>query len=136
MHVQIHSDSTISMHTKLSDSIGAYITNVLQRFEPYLTRVEVHLTGEANKNSGPRDKRCLLEARPKRHQSLVVSDESTDIETAFSSAAGKLHRHLENTYGRLADKRRRAGKMKERISRLNSIPPETQQNRVSSPKIA
>jgi ribosome-associated translation inhibitor RaiA len=124
MHVQIHSDSTISMHNKLSDSIGAYITNVLQRFEPYLTRVEVHLTGEANKHSGPRDKRCLLEARPKRHQSLVVSDESTDIETAFSSAAGKLHRHLENTYGRLADKRRRSGKMKERLSRLDPIPSE------------
>ena len=56
MHIQIHSDSTISMHNKLSDSIGAYIIDVLHRFEPYLTRVEVHLTGEANKpgpNSGP-----------------------------------------------------------------------------------
>jgi ribosome-associated translation inhibitor RaiA len=115
MHIQIHSDNTISMHNRFSDSIAAYITNVLQRFEPYLTRVEVHLTGEANTNKGPRDKRCLLEARPKRHQSLVVSDESTDIETAFSGAAAKLHRHLENTYGRLGDKRRRAGKMKLRL---------------------
>jgi ribosome-associated translation inhibitor RaiA len=121
MHIQIHSDSTISMHNKFSDSIAAYITNVLQRFDPYLTRVEVHLTGEANTNSGPRDKRCLLEARPKRHQSLVVSDQSTDIETAFSSAAEKLHRHLENTYGRLADKRRRSQKMKQRIGRLQPI---------------
>jgi ribosome-associated translation inhibitor RaiA len=115
MHIQIHSDNTISMHNRFSDSIATYITNVLQRFEPYLTRVEVHLTGEANTNKGPRDKRCLLEARPKRHQSLVVSDESTDIETAFSGAAAKLHRHLENTYGRLSDKRRRAGKMKQRL---------------------
>jgi ribosome-associated translation inhibitor RaiA len=118
MRIQIHSDSTISMHNNFSDSIAAYITNVLQRFEPYLTRVEVHLTGEANSNSGPRDKRCLLEARPKGHQSLVVSDESTNIEAAFSNAAEKLHRHLENTYGRLADKRRRAEKMKLRMSGL------------------
>lgn len=121
MHIQIHSDSKISMHNKFSDSIAAYITNVLQPFEPYLTRVEVHLTGEANTNTGPRDKRCLLEARPKRHQSLVVSDESADIETAFSSAADKLHRHLENTYGRLADKRRRAEKMKLHMDRLHPI---------------
>jgi ribosome-associated translation inhibitor RaiA len=115
MQVQINSDNTISMHNKLSDSIGAYIIDVLHRFEPYLTRVEVHLTGEANKsgrsNSGPRDKRCLLEARPKRHPSLIVSAESTDIETAFSGAAAKLHRHLENTYGRLGDKRRRKHQM-------------------------
>jgi ribosome-associated translation inhibitor RaiA len=124
MQVQINSDNTISMRTKLSDSIGAYINNVLQRFAPYLTRVEVHLTGESVKNSGPKDKRCVLEARPKRHQSLVVTNESTDIETAFSGAAAKMHRHLENTYGRLADKRRRAEKMKSRMSRLSSLPAE------------
>jgi hypothetical protein len=86
MQVQINSDSTISMHNKLSDSIGAYILNVLHRFDPYLTRVEVHLTGEANKKAGPRDKRCLLEARPKRHRSLIVSAESTNIDTAFAGA--------------------------------------------------
>jgi ribosome-associated translation inhibitor RaiA len=119
MQVQINSDSTISMHNKLSDSIGAYIVNVLHRFEPYLTRVEVHLTGEANKTNGPRDKRCLLEARPKRYQSLVASAEATDIDAAFAGAAAKLHRLLENTYGRLGAKRRRAEKMKLRLSRLH-----------------
>jgi ribosome-associated translation inhibitor RaiA len=131
MQVQINSDSTISMHNKLSDSIGAYIINVLHRFEPYLTRVEVHLTGEAIKKSGPpksgppksgpRDKRCLLEARPKHHPSLIVSAESTDIETAFSGAAAKLHRHLENTYGRLGDKRRRKHQMASRTPPSHSL---------------
>ena len=116
MQVQINTDSTISMHNKLSDSIGAYIINVLHRFDPYLTRVEVHLTGEANKKSGLRDKRCVLEARPKRHRSLIVTDESTNIDAAFAGAAGKLHRLLETTYGRLGDKRRRKHKMETRTS--------------------
>jgi len=117
MHVQINSDSTISMQNKLSDSIGAYIVNVLHRFDPYLTRVEVHLTGKANKKSGPRDKRCLLEARPKRHRSLIVSAESTNIDAAFAGASAKLHRLLESTYGRLGDKRRRKHKMTSRTAR-------------------
>jgi ribosome-associated translation inhibitor RaiA len=123
MQVQINSDSTISMHNKLSDSIGAYILNVLRRFDPYLTRVEVHLAGEANKNGldGPRDKRCTLEARPRRHQTLIVSARSTDIDTAFAGAATKLHRLLENTYGRLGDKRRRKQKMASRTSNLRSV---------------
>jgi ribosome-associated translation inhibitor RaiA len=126
MQVQINSDNTISMHNKLSDSIGAYIINVLHRFDPYLTRVEVHLTGEAIKKSGPqksapRDKRCLLEARPKHHPSLIVSAESTDIETAFSGAAAKLHRHLENTYGRLSDKRRRKHQMASKAPASQSL---------------
>src|SRR5580698_10086445 len=125
MQVQINSDNTISMHNKLSDSIGAYILNVLNRFDPYLTRVEVHLTGENVNKSGPKDKRCVLEARAKRHQSLIVTNKSTDIEDAFSGAAAKMHRHLESTYGRLADKRRRAEKMKQRLTRLQPLSAES-----------
>ena len=126
MQVQINSDSTISMHNKLSDSIGAYILNVLRRFDPYLTRVEVHLTGEANKKSGhqksgPRDKRCLLEARPKRHRSLIVSAESTNIDAAFAGASTKLHRLLESTYGRLGDKRRRKHQMTSKTERRHAM---------------
>jgi ribosome-associated translation inhibitor RaiA len=121
MQVQINSDSTISMHNKLSDSIGAYILNVLHRFDPYLTRVEVHLTGEANKKSGPRDKRCLLEARPKHHRSLIVSAESTNIDAAFAGASAKLHRLLESTYGRLDDKRRRKHKMTSKTERRQAM---------------
>jgi ribosome-associated translation inhibitor RaiA len=120
MQVQINSDSTISMHNKLSDSIGAYINNLLQRFDPYLTRVEVHLTGENVKKTGPKDKRCVLEARAKRHQPLVVSNKSSDIEAAFSGAAAKMHRQLETTYGRLADKRRRKHRMENRTN-LQSV---------------
>ncbi len=122
MQVQINSDNNISMHTKLSDSIGAYINNLLQRFDPYLTRVEVPLTGENMKKNGPKDKRCVLEARAKRHPSLIVTNKSTDIEDAFSGAATKMHRQLENTYGRLADKRRRKHKMEGRIASLHSAP--------------
>ena len=120
MHVQIHSDNNISMHTKLSDTIGGYINNLLQRFDPYLTRVEVHLTGENMKKNGPKDKRCVLEARAKRHPSLIVTNKSTDIEDAFSGAAAKMHRQLETTYGRLGDKRRRKQKMEERVAHLRS----------------
>jgi ribosome-associated translation inhibitor RaiA len=116
MQVQINSDNNISMHTKLSDSIGDYINSLLQRFDPYLTRVEVHLTGENIKKAGPKDKRCVLEARAKRHASLVVTNKATDIEDAFSGAAAKMHRQLETTYGRLADKRRRKHKMEGRLS--------------------
>ena len=124
MQVLINSDSTIQMHNKLSDSIGTYITNVLHRFEPYLVRVEVHLTGENTRKSSKRrpiEKRCLLEARPKHHQPLVASKEAHEIDDAFSGAAEKMQRLLENTYGRLSDKRRRAGKMGTKINRLQSL---------------
>ena len=53
-------------------------------------------------------------------EALVVTNKSTDIEDAFSGAADKMHRQLETTYGRLADKRRRKQKMEARVSRLPS----------------
>jgi ribosome-associated translation inhibitor RaiA len=118
MQVQINSDSNISMHGKLSDAIGAYINNLLQRFDPYLTRVEVHLTGESTNKPGPKDKRCVLEARAKRLPSLVVTNKSNDIEDAFSGAAAKMHRQLETTYGRLSDKRRRKQRMERNVARV------------------
>jgi ribosome-associated translation inhibitor RaiA len=120
MHVQIHSDNNISMHGKLSDAIGACINSLLERFDPYLTRVEVHLTGENIEKPGPKNKRCVLEARAKRHQPLVVTNKSADIEDAFSGAAIKMHRQLETTYGRLSDKRRRKQKMEARVFDRNS----------------
>jgi ribosome-associated translation inhibitor RaiA len=123
MQVQINSDNTIAMQNSLSDSIGSYINNVLQRFEPYLTRVDVHLTGEnlRTPDRGPIETRCLLEVRPKHHGSLVASSEATDIDTAFSVAAKKMHRLLDNTFGRLSDKRRRAKKMERRIDGLKPL---------------
>jgi ribosome-associated translation inhibitor RaiA len=63
----------------------------------------------------------VLEARAKRHPSLIVTNKSTDIEDAFSGAAAKMHRQLETTYGRLADKRRRKQKMEGRIAGLQSV---------------
>ena len=122
MQVQINSDNNISMHDRLSDSIGAYINNLLQRFDPYLTRVEVNLTGDkSTKKAGPKHKRCVLEARAKRRQSLIVTNKATDIEDAFSGAADKMHRQLETTYGRLADKRRRKHKMESRIANTSPL---------------
>jgi hypothetical protein len=124
MQVLIKSDNSIQMHSKLSDAIGAYISNVLRRFEPYLVRVDVHLTGEnkaKTSNREPLEKRCLLKARPKHHPSLVASKEAFEIDDAFSGAAAKMQRLLENTYGRLADKRRRSGKMAVKVNRLESL---------------
>jgi ribosome-associated translation inhibitor RaiA len=121
MQVQINSDSNIAMHGKLSDAIGAYINNLLQRFDPYLTRVEVNLRGDKSaKKLGPQGKRCVLEARAKRHQPLVVTNKSADIDAAFAGAAVKMHRQLETTYGRLADKRRRKHTMERNIDNQRS----------------
>jgi ribosome-associated translation inhibitor RaiA len=105
MQILINSDKNISMHAALSTSIEEEIHRLLDRFDSQLTRIEVFLTDENADKSGPRDKRCVLEARPNNHQSLTVTDESADVQTAVSGAAKKMQRLLETTFGRIADKR-------------------------------
>jgi|SRR5580693_8982473 hypothetical protein len=106
MQIGINSDKNILMHAKLSGLIEANLNNTFDRFKSQITRIEIHLTDENGDKSGPRDKRCVLEARPKGYRSLTVTNDAGDVETAVSGAAGKMVRLLETTFGRLADKHR------------------------------
>jgi len=106
MQIQISSDKNISMHSKLSHLIESDLHRILSRFKDQITRVEVHLSDEDGDKSGAQDKRCRLEVRPKRHQSLAVTNSSSDIPTSVTGAASKMQRLLNSTFGRIQDKNR------------------------------
>jgi ribosome-associated translation inhibitor RaiA len=105
MQILINSDKNIAMHAALSASIEAELHHLLDRFDCHLTRIDVFLTDENNGKPGLQDIRCILEARPRDHQSLTVTDDSKDIQTAVSGAAKKMQHLLESTYGRIANER-------------------------------
>jgi ribosome-associated translation inhibitor RaiA len=107
MQIQINSDKNIVVNAELTRLIEAELHRLLDRFESEVTRLEVHLSDENAGKSGPLDKRCLLEARPKSRPPLTVTNESGDVQTAVSGAAGKMQRLLETTFGRLTDKERK-----------------------------
>ena len=106
MQIQISSDKNISMHHKLSNLIRSDLNRILNRFKDEITRVEVHLSDENGDKAGAQDKRCRLEVRPKRHQSLIVTNDSSDIQTSVTGAANKMQRLLVTTFGRIEDKHR------------------------------
>jgi ribosome-associated translation inhibitor RaiA len=106
MQIQISSDKNISMHKKLSNLIDSDLRRILNRFRDEITRVEVHLSDENGDKSGAQDKRCRLEVRHKRHQSLAVTNDSSDIPTAVTGAASKMQRLMVSTFGRIEDKNR------------------------------
>jgi ribosome-associated translation inhibitor RaiA len=107
MQIQINSDKNIVVNAETAKLIEADLHRLLDRFESEVTRVEVHLSDENAGKSGPRDKRCLLEARPKSRPPLTVTHESDDVQSAVSGAGGKMQRLLETTFGRLAAKDRK-----------------------------
>ncbi len=131
MQIQINSDKNILMHAKLSGLIEAELHRILSRFEDQLTRIEVHLSDENGDKSGPQDKRCILEARPRHYPPVTVSNEAADIQTAVSGAAAKMQRLLETTFGRLHDKHRNETP---RIVPDEPAPPAEDEETLSSPK--
>ena len=105
MQIQINSDKNVTLHAKLSNFVESELHRVLHRFDRQLTRVEVHLSDGNGPKTGPQDKRCKLEVRPRGLQPLVVTGESHDLQLSISGAAEKMKRHLEATFGRLAARR-------------------------------
>ena len=80
--------------------IREVVNHALQRFADRLTRVEVHIGDHNADKSGPNDKRCLMEARPKGLDPLAVEHEGEDLYVTIKETAGKLQRALERRFAK------------------------------------
>lgn len=101
MQVQVSTDSHIKGGEDLWGAVESVLRSSLGRFEPRLTRVEVHLSDEnADKVQG-HDKKCVMEARPTGMQPIAVTHFAREVEQAVSGAAAKMVRVLDGTFGRL-----------------------------------
>jgi ribosome-associated translation inhibitor RaiA len=77
----------------------------LSRFRERLTRVELHLSDENAHKGGQDDKRCMMEARIKGQQPIVVTNQAASMNEAVSGALDKLKRSVESALERLRDHR-------------------------------
>lgn len=101
MKIQFNTDKTISGTERNEDYFTDLIANELDRFESYITRIEVHLTDQNGKKDGLNDIQCVLEARLEGRKPLAVSDQAATVEFAVSGATDKLKTVLETLLGQL-----------------------------------
>ena len=101
MQIIVNTDNHITGHRELSREVEEQLNKALDHFSEYLTRVEVHLRDENSAKPGENDKCCLLEARVKNHQPIVVSEHAPSLPQATNGAVDKLKRALSNTLERL-----------------------------------
>lgn len=104
MQIQVNSDSSIVMDAALSERVESNVRGDLERFAAQITRVELHLSDANAEKSGAKDKRCVLEARVIHRNPVVVTAESSDVETAVRDASQKMDRLLDSLFGRLEGK--------------------------------
>ena len=104
MLTHVFSDKHIDSDKRTQDWVTATVEVTLERHLEDLTRVEVHLSDENGGKSGPKDKRCKMEARPKGHQPILVSHDADSLTQAVEGAAQKLEHALEHLFGKLRGK--------------------------------
>jgi ribosome-associated translation inhibitor RaiA len=106
MIIQINTDNHVQGSAELTREVESLVESALGRFGDRITRVEVHLTDENSSQKTHGDAmRCRLEARPASRQPVTVTADAATIEQAVASAAKKMERLLDGTFGRLDDPR-------------------------------
>lgn len=89
--------SSEALDTRIRELLAGTLSHLGDR----LTRIEVHLGDENAHKGGENDKRCMLEARPKGLDPVVVEVYGNDFYETVHEAAGKLRRVLTKTFEKL-----------------------------------
>jgi ribosome-associated translation inhibitor RaiA len=104
MQVLVNTDASVEGRESMEQEVAAVVSDVLERFEREITRVEVHLSDENAGKGGDNDKRCLMEARLTGRQPLAVSHKAPSMRLAVDGAAEKLQNAIGTALGRARDR--------------------------------
>ncbi len=97
MKVQLNTDNHIQGGEAMEASVDKIVAQHLERFFPYLTRIEVHLADTNGGKGGGDDKHCAIEVRMSSGDPIGVSHDDETVEKAIHGACVKMHSRLEST---------------------------------------
>lgn len=115
MQIQINTDKNVDGREQFAAQARSVVEGALDRFRDRITRVEVHISDENGKKSGPNDKRCMMEIRIEGRTPSAVTHDAATVEDAVDGAADKLAKAVEHTLDRLAT---------EASNRTDPLPPD------------
>lgn len=101
MKIQLNTGRNVRGSEELRGLLTYIISEELSRFDDQITRLEVYISDEDGKKGGPKDKRCLLEARMEGMQPIAVTNFANTSEQAVIGALGKLKNKFSTKIGRL-----------------------------------
>ncbi len=99
LHIEI-SYSGLERSPALDDHVRDQLDKDHGRHANRLTRIEAHLSDENSHKKGVDDRRCVLEARPRAMDPIVVTHEGDDIYKVIREASKKLGRALSRRFER------------------------------------
>ena len=107
MLVHVTPDNNIRGTENLVRRVSGTIETALSRFDPQITRVEVHLADENSHKGGNGDKSCALEARLAGLSPIAASATGDNLDQAIDGALDKLVAAIDHRLGRLQERKGR-----------------------------
>ncbi|MCA1248578.1 HPF/RaiA family ribosome-associated protein [Massilia sp. MS-15] len=104
MQINVNTDRTITNRQGLDEHVEGVVRGAIDRFNDHITSVEVHLSNENREKGADGGNSCMMEARVRGYQPIVVHEHSDDLRQSIKNAGGKLARALDSAIGRLQDK--------------------------------
>jgi len=101
MTIQFNADNNLTIHEEFRDKLKDQLSDELNRFSEYITRLEVHFSDENGHKDGQNDKRCMLEARVQGRQPIAVTADANNYELAVDASVEKLKSSLDSVFGRV-----------------------------------
>jgi ribosomal subunit interface protein len=104
MQINVNTDRTISKSPGLEEHVQTVVNGSIGRFSDHLTSVEVHLSNENREKHADGGNSCMMEARVRGYQPIVVHEHADELHQSIKNAGSKLARALDSALGRLQDK--------------------------------
>ena len=101
MTILLNTDKNISGNERLEAYVNETIQEELARFDDDITRIEVHFSDENGPKEGPKDLRCMLEARLVNKQPIAVTSHANTLEKALSDSLDKLKASIKTIQSRM-----------------------------------
>jgi hypothetical protein len=95
-----NTDHRIAGSARMSAYFTRHLEETFGRFNDEITRIEMYLTDVNGDKAGDEDKRCLLEARLKGLNPVVVTHHAETMDIAVSGAMDKLVSSFGSTIGK------------------------------------
>jgi sigma 54 modulation/S30EA-like ribosomal protein len=100
MQIHVNTDPNIDGQQRVQEYVRGVVEHAVSHLERQLTRVEVHLSDDNGAKSGPDDKRCVIEARARSIEPVIVTHRGPNVDEALHGAAAKLKRSLTDELAR------------------------------------
>ena len=100
MQILITSEATRSADAILVERVSEHVSSALAEVADHITYAEVHFSDDQVATEGSMELRCLIEARLRGRQPMLVIHQAGSVDSAVAGALKSLRKVIDSAFAR------------------------------------